>query len=103
MKMTVHQRLSAQRKAERTLAVWRRHRRHVQWFGEPEGIRCYDCCDVMVRAFECDTLWQHLDAEHERRELIAIRKQHMQDVCHPEPDDPKWYHFTHAMGYWGEA
>jgi hypothetical protein len=92
--MTVHQRLAAQRRAVRTEAAWRAHRREVSWFGS-EGDRCGSCWDIPLKP------WEHPDQEQEElnRETVAFMRQFGATWAGPEPQDPKRLHIAWALGY----
>jgi hypothetical protein len=51
-------------------AGYRQHRRWVGWFGEPDGTRCYECCDIPWHPFEKVTDEVRREVE-EMREIVA--------------------------------
>ncbi len=90
MKMTVHQRLRAQRKAEHSRAIWRRR--------DP-GWRCHDCADIPLSQSEKDAMSPE-DWDWYPRDMAMYDEWAARGPLFPEPDDPKLWHIQHALGYW---
>lgn len=97
MKMTVHQRLRAQRMAEHSRAVWRAHRRAVTWCINGGGIRCPDCWDVPLTAYEEARMSEAERADH--KHAVTLGRRWAADPIEPCADDPKHWHIQRALGY----
>lgn len=97
MKMTIHQRLRAQRKAEHWKAKRVSHQRQVAQ-GRDGGLRCYDCWSVPLTKAERAAMSHDEVAEYQRDfqwHATCWASWH----AGPSAADPKLWHHVHALGY----